>query len=282
MATVYKRATSYASLISLVSSSDASLSAGNQTYTSDAGGRVVVNFPAMPETLELARQANYENIVQTPITPNGFHLYRHTDPLKIPLKFSLSSNDQDYCGNDGAYALLRIAANLHALTMPILGAGGANAKLGPAPTPNTDTKPVGTPEQQLLADSAVQLSGYGNFYFPPACLLSITLASVSGQNALGIFCKGFVERVVTTLRGPWLQGDFKQATTLRNLPSFVDCEFVFVSQPGYTNNFNSWNLGGPTNIVTTTADDIYQNFYNDIANVTQPAVTYANLKGSTN
>ena len=278
---IYGRGNTYASLVSLTTN-NSNFNDPSFSSQDDNGQRVIINFPAMPETLELSRVANYETL-QSAIAPDGLHFYKWTDPMKIPLKFSLSCHDDDYCNGDGPYALLRIAANLHALTMPIV-YGNQTSVVGLNAAPKTGTQYLtsgasgGTsgqaPDQANAASgSASQTnnsSNYVDFYFPPACLLSISLAAnVSSQSTLGVFCVGFVERVNTVLRGPWLQGDFGNSAfggtqgQLRNLPSFIDCEFTFVNQPGYTNDFKGYvDKSGKSKLRTTTSSDVYKNFYN--------------------
>ena len=114
-------------------------SAMKPTSVDEGAGDIVINFPAMPETIELARRANYTNMLaNSPATPDGSHIYRSTDPLKIPIKFTAHSNDVEYTKEDGPVALLQIAARLHALTLPIM--------TGISTTKNIQTTPVAPDE----------------------------------------------------------------------------------------------------------------------------------------
>ena len=69
-------------------------------------GQIVINFPAMPETIELLRTANYKNLVRTQGQPDGNHFYQNTEPLEIPLKFSVHAYDIGFTGVNGAVTLL--------------------------------------------------------------------------------------------------------------------------------------------------------------------------------
>jgi hypothetical protein len=238
----------------------------------------------MPENFEMARQATYLSTRAMPM-PDGFHTYQYTEPLKIPLRFSLSARDDDYCGQDGPYALLSLAARLHALVMPIQNASAQNNASTASAAPPT----YSSGEAQLtnytiaVGTSGAQITNpagnSANVFFPPACVLAIVMATglSQGQRPLGINCRGFVERVNVNFRGPWLQGAFAGSSTLRNLPSFADYEFTFVHQPGYTNNYQALSNGYV--FPTTTAADIFNRFYKEGAN-TNPNVSYANLSGA--
>jgi hypothetical protein len=279
----------YASLATLVDQWPGS--DGSTSYSTENTGQIVINFPCMPETLEMARQATYTSISAIPL-PDGFHIYHHTDPLRIPLKFSLSAKDDDYTAQDGPYALLAIAARLHALVMPVPNNSAVN-QLSTAVASSVTGKSNGAGSEQAQAATNIFSGGteyvapntVANVYFPPACILAIVMSdspTASGNGKMGINCRGFVERVNVTFRGPWLQGSFSQAlagqsgaTPYRNLPSFADYEFTFVHQPSYTNNIFS----GQYAIPTTTAGNIFQRFYAEGA-VSNAQITYADLNGS--
>lgn len=266
---------SLATLIDQVPGSD-----GSAGYSSENSGQIVINFPCMPEALELARQATYSSISAMPI-PDGFHVYHHTDPLRIPLRFSLSARDDDYCGRDGPYALLAIAARLHALVMPVPNASTSNN----GSTAQASAATANSSEPSLLGfkgtgggSSAYQISpdSLSNVFFPPACILVVCMATgVNNKPGMGINCRGFVERVNVTFRGPWLQGSLGAGEKkLRNLPSFADYDFTFVHQPGYTNNINAG-----FNVPTTTALDIFNRFYKE-GPVNNANIRYADLTGN--
>jgi hypothetical protein len=286
----YKRGRTYASLASLNTQFP-----GGPTNGNSAAGPIIINFPCMPESLELARQSAY-NPTTSMVTPDGFHIYDHTDPLRIPLKFSLASVDTDYVGEDGAYALVYIAASLHALVMPV-GNSSTTAQASSLPATNGSEASMVANANSLSTSgqSSTTNTSAGNaagLYFPPACLLAIMMATnmPGGRPNMGVNCTGFVERVSVTFRGPWLQGTFDESAPLRNLPSFADYEFVFVHQPGYTNNFPALstaanaaaNSGAPAPgiIQATTAQDIFSSFY--LENRTGASqTTYADIFGNT-
>ncbi len=259
----------------------------------EAAGQIVINFPTMPETIELARRANYYNAVRSPITPDGFHVYESTEPLTIPVTFNLSAFDDDYCPAEfGPLILLSIAAKLHALALPIAASPGARTQ-NLAPVQAAAPVPNGSSEAELkgirVGTGVYQAPSTGNFYFPPACALQIIMAQVGGGvgqpqasndgvRSLGINCMGFVSDVRVVFKGPWLQGSFSNDGA-RNMPSSAEFSFTFVHQPGYTNNVLGSNFSGNKNqspaLITTTARDIYNRLYNtiDISN----SVTYAGL-----
>src|ERR671925_632338 len=77
-----------------------------------------IEFPMLPtKGIELNRVADYEVQSGIPV-PDGIHMYKGTQPLQIPISFSLSIHDEEYC-QDGALSLLMVAARLHALVLPI-------------------------------------------------------------------------------------------------------------------------------------------------------------------
>lgn len=233
----------------------------------EVDGQIVINFPCMPDQIELARTANFTNVTKTPNRPDGYHTYVNTEPLKIPLTFRLSAYD-DYCDpRHGPLVLLAMAAKLHALCMPIAASLSAQST-----APSTSGAPtIGGSEQAQKAPPFT--AGYSPeknpFAWPPACNLDIMMAQVgggSGQTAatnngvsMGINCNGFIMDVRVVFSGPWLQGSFKDAGT-RNLPTMAEFSFTFVHQPGYTNAISK-QAGKDVNIYTT-ARDIYNRLYN--------------------
>lgn len=75
-------------------------------------------FPAMPETLELAREANYQVTSPLPL-PDGIHIYQSVNPFTIPFNFKVHAFDDEVTKGYGASYLLQTAALLHALVIPI-------------------------------------------------------------------------------------------------------------------------------------------------------------------
>ncbi len=282
---VPQRLRTYAVLKSLVNSESGLPSAGELPGQSESAGQIVINFPCMPDVIDLARRANYKNLLPTAVVPDGYHYYDYTEPLSIPLSFSLSAYDEDYCGDYGGVMLLSIAAKLHALMLPVVPNGTTLVKTSVA-APPVDQKVAGGGSEskdkndsqansaatsdplESVSQQSFTRTGQTRFAFPPACSLNIMLAQLGGSSGLtnatndgsrsmGIVCTGFITDVRVSLKGPWLQGSFK-TDGLRNLPASAEFSFTFVHQPGYTNNV----LGGGAAIVTTSAMDIFQRLYN--------------------
>ena len=80
-----QRRTSFARLSTIVNSAQVA------DPTGENEGQITINFPCMPDTIELARRANYDNLVKTPQNPDGQHQYMSTDPLEIPIEFAVNS-----------------------------------------------------------------------------------------------------------------------------------------------------------------------------------------------
>jgi hypothetical protein len=192
--------------------------------------QISIDFPAMPDSIELIRSAEYQ-VLTNVILPDGVHQYKGTRPLEIPFSFRLHAFDQDFCPN-GSYTLLQLAARLHSFILPIDTSGGnvdIKAKAG-AVNSNTEgqqeAKAV-TPDGGL---SAVHVGGE-KIFNPVTCRLELIFTD---QNSPGIACTGYVREVNVKLNGPWLRGPGKSS----NLPSSGDFSFVFVHRPGHGNAFN--------------------------------------------
>ena len=293
----YARANTTASLYTIVTGNGLDVEAAGN-FGSELDGQLRINFPAMPETLSLARQANYESL-RSPAAPDGFHWYRNTEPLSIPIKFSLAGFDRDYCRDDGPYALLDMAAKLHAMTMPIVPANTSNSKAAPLVNEvvingndsklKADSQGAGTAPQPSAAPSSGLSINTDRvtdlIYFPPACVLSIILAEMPGKdNKLGVQCVGFVSSVDVTFHGPWLQSGSTRGTAIINMPSRADFEFKFTHQPNYTNAFMAGGNGQRGNVYTTTAETVRSRLYNQFsANTPQASsLAFADLFGRTN
>lgn len=292
-----RRGQTYAVLKSLVNMDRTSSAASALPGQAENAGQIVINFPCMPDTIELARRANYTNEVPSPITPDGFYLYNHTEPLSIPISFSLHGFDRDYCRDSGPYMLLSIAAKLHALTMP-LHKGGRLSSMSSAsavPAQGQGAAPAERPAS-VAGPTAAAAVGVGTvaaavaivnskFAYPPPCVLNIMLAQVGGYvgsvnqsndgvSSLGINCHGFVTDVRAVFKGPWLQGNLDTGD-IRNMPSSAEFSFTFVHQPGYSNVLGEFGVG--TGILTTTARDIYQRLYNTADLSDKSRIDYAGL-----
>lgn len=302
-----QRAQTYAVLKSLVDIDSAfPTSSGALPGQAESAGQIVINFPCMPDTIELARRANYTNVLTSPVTPDGLHLYNHTEPLSIPISFSLHGYDRDYCQDAGPLMLLSIAAKLHALTMPLHRGGVLGlTPLAASVTPVAQGATPSEPQVRETANATFVANGvaFSNptgfsaqgratgapFAYPPPCSLNLMLAQLGGSagavsqsndgvRSMGINCIGFISDVRVVLHGPWLQGSFGTGG-VRNMPSWAEFSFTFVHQPGHTNWVGDFGVGGA--LLTTTARDIYQRLYNTADLTTDRAlagaVRYADL-----
>lgn len=185
-----------------------------------------INFPAMPDTIELARTADY-TVSTNWAYPDGIHQYKATQPLKIPVSFKLHTQDRVYCPQ-GALSLLQVAAELHALTLPI---GPRNVKVSAGEAVDGTARAVvnGAAEPASLAG---QLEDPQQQIYPPAtCFLELI---VTDRDLPGIACVGYVAEVRTALMGPWLRG----SGSAYNLPSAGEFSFTFIHHPGHGNGFS--------------------------------------------
>lgn len=188
----------------------------------------IIYFPSMPETIELARKANYA-VTATPSTPDGIHNYKGTDPLSIPISFKLHSFDQEFCP-DGALTLMALAARLQALVLPL---GDSDTQVSAGETKTKD-------EAKELFDSRTAGSltvnvASKNIPSPPvSCRLELINA---GNSEPGVWCNGYVSEVKAILNGPWLKGP----NNTFNLPTSAEFSFTFVHVPGHTNYFGTTN-----------------------------------------
>jgi hypothetical protein len=234
--------------------------------------RVTIYFPAMPEVVELARQAQYNNQGNlSPITPDGIHIYQSTKPLEIKIDFSLHAYDTDYLQDQfGPVALLGLAAQLHSLTLPIYKGGSVkypNTTVAPPPGAATGAGAQLSEAAQAAAAAAKAVqSGFNkgqgnglNFAWPTACQLTLIKATRNGTD-YGVDCLGFVRDVAVKLHGPWLYG----GDNLQNLPTSADYSFTFVQQPGYTNDLTGAGGSGALNAQVTPvmAGDVFARLYN--------------------
>lgn len=196
---------------------------------SSQAGIVVINFPSMPDNIELSRAAVY-TVTNTPVHPDGIHVYKHTEPIEIPMSFKVHAFD-DYCPQ-GCLSLLKIAGQLHALTLPIgdssYAASAAFGASGSATAKNSEA-------DQAASAGAVSTDTAGTFSkanvkFPVACRLELMY---SKNNAPGISCVGYVKSAKAVFGGPYL----RTQDGAYNLPSTLDVSFVFVHRPAHTNMF---------------------------------------------
>lgn len=212
-----------------------------------------INFPAMPDGIELARQADYM-VTTNLVIPDGIHFYRGTQPLKIPISFKLHSYDEEFCPK-GALSLLHVASTLHALVLPI-GQSSIPVTVGMT-QPTTTTGGTEAMQKANAATDVTQIfdsSAKGNIFPPVTCYLELI---VTERNLPGILCIGYVENVSVRLNGPFLRGP----GISRNLPSSADFSFTFVHHPGHGNAFTE-HVRGINAEPQAYADVVRSRFYN--------------------
>ena len=236
-----------------------------------------IDFPAMPEQIELARQAEYR-VLTNMVVPDGVHQYMRTQPLEIPFEFKLHWQDKDYC-KDGALTILNLAARLHALVTPLGdsnlsvtvqndGALNDDGTSNPsAASPNNDANKVakagqnsasqGSNQQSTTSASATFTSDSTNKVDPPvACRLELMYTTTDGP---GVVCNGYVKNVKAVLLQPWLRGPSGSF----NLPSAGIFSFTFVHRPGHGNWYsNKNNVAAVTQQAQAYADLIKNRLYN--------------------
>lgn len=224
---------------------------------------VAINFPAMPDTLDLARSVEYM-IVNSQVMPDGVHQYKATQPLSIPFSFSLHAFDKEYCPQ-GALSLLQVAALLESFALPISVTGTGTAvyvkvaQAQPGQTPSNDVNSKISRSQ--VPDSPYSTELAANADFRPPVTLRLELVFVD-DNSPGIVCTGYVKDVKSRLKGPWLRGPNRSA----NLPTSCDYEFTFVHVPGYGNSEKVYgnSLGQDATMAQAYADDVKKKLYNTL------------------
>lgn len=249
----------------------------NSILDNERGFRNVisVDFPAMPDTIELARSADYYvnyNIVM----PDGIHQYKGTKPMEIPVSFRLHALDQQYC-KKGALTLLQLAARLHSFVLPI---STFSKGFQIAPTAGTPAPANGKPTAAQTEAAASQDTTYGvvgasnsktgGIYGPVTCWLHLMWV---GDEQPGISAIGYVREVKVQFNGPWLRGPNNSF----NLPTSADFSFVFIHRPGHNNNQKTITSQFPPTIAESGqafADDVKDKLYN-----TRSLVYAANYQG---
>lgn len=218
---------------------------------------IVLNFPSMPDSVELARKAVYATHPLY-LSPDGaVAWYQYTEPLRIPFSFKLHAFDHEYCPQ-GALTLLDIAAKLHSMVLPI----------GERGTSTTATKTAGAATGKSTAEQNLSLSAddpasrsfsitsdasTANVRPPVSVMLDLIYA---GSDAPGISCVGYLEEVRVVLNGPWLT---PPGSGNKNLPTSIDASFVFIHRPSHTNSKESAQVS-----VSALADDVKDRLYNTL------------------
>lgn len=206
---------------------------------------VTVEFPAMPEVVELAREAEY-HVVNTWSLPDGIHVYKRTTPVIIPIEFSLNAFDDEYC-TDGALTLLKLAASLHYFVSPIFNVENVTSALV---SDNGATLASGA----LNEERQVQITATNQQFNRPSQLppVSCVLDLIATREYTGVYVFGYLSRVSAKLKGPWLQPSDGIG---KNLPSNATYSFDFVVAPNHT------NILGTANNFNLSADYINQHLY---------------------
>lgn len=303
MADNVKRAKNYpwcGRLIVLQSMNANSLNDANSATNFD--GYAAINFPSMPEVIELARRADYD--VRTPqFFPDGIHTYQGTSVQEIPISFKLHAFDQEYC-KLGALTLMQLAASLQALILPLTPKQAA-IPVGPsaqAPSQlSNQIQPLsfGQARSSALALVAglvppVQSSPLpGQVSPPPPAAVTDQSTSALQQNAsigsqtsqTGTLPTGvtgyapvtcLLELIRTDVRGPGivcvgyvkdvdvkLFGPFMKGPGLsHNLPSRGEFAFTFVHQPDHTNAGVVSGAGGKQSSQQAYAQTVQDRLYN--------------------
>jgi len=221
-------------------------------------GFTAINFPAMPDVIELARRADY--MVTSPIGfPDGIHMYKGTAPLEIPISFKLHAFDEDYCP-EGVKTLLQIAADLEALTLPF---GDSSV-----PTESGTAAEKGQVQGQSQADmrqnaaepTSQHYTPPANIFPPATCYLELI---VTERDSVGIACVGYVKEAKARLVGPFLRGP----GISQNLPIHGEFEFTFVHHPGHGNAWQA-NQGHNFSEQQAYAQVVQKQLYNTIGLMT--------------
>lgn len=227
-----------------------------------------VDFPAMPDTIELARGTDYF-VSSNIFMPDGIHQYKGTKPLEIPFSFQLHAMDDVFCPN-GSYTLMQVAARLHSFTLPLDASGGnttAYAKAG-----KSDEAADTNLEHNSASASDVRglvTVGADKIFMPVTCRLELIFTD---DDAPGIACTGYVREVSVKLKGPWLRGPGKSY----NLPSAGDFSFVFVHLPGQRigNSLNRESDVFMNRQPQAYAHDVKDKFYNTRALAEAPSTGF--------
>ena len=236
-----------------------------------------IDFPAMPDQIELARVTTYK-VAVNPIMPDGIHQYVSTNPLEIPFSFKIHHADRDFCA-EGPMTLLKTAARLHALVTPL-----GNSDMGVEVTNDVVLDADGNPQQgeippgndasvdkktsQLISASAKTQAG-AKISPPVVCRLELIY---TGLETPGIICTGYVKDVKATLFGPWLRGP----DDAFNLPSAGEYSFTFVHRPGHGNWQSGITKGKDWN---TTQGQAYAEFIRDRLYNTRDLVSTSAYRG---
>jgi len=244
---------------------------GGQGYANT----ISVDFPAMPDVLELARSADYV-VNYAPNMPDGIHQYKGTKPMELPLSFKLHFMDSQYC-KEGGLTLLKLAARLHSFILPVSTfnrgvtvapvAGTSSDLTGKATDPSSQSA---ASQEQVYSVQRTSSDTNGMITSPVTCWLNLIWIA---QGSVGISCIGYVKDVKVVFGGPWNRGP----SSSFNVPTSAEYSFTFVHNPGYGNSQNISTSNFPTTVSETPqtyADDVKGLLYN-----TRSLVYAANYQG---
>ena len=232
-----------------------------------------IDFPAMPDTIELVRTADYKVSYSLPV-PDGVHTYVGTKPLEIPISFKLHSFDKQYC-KKGALTLLQLAARLHSFVLPVSPFSRHIAPKAPG-TRIVNGRTYDAAVEAAAAQNNVSTVGgvggskVGGLSAPVTCWLYLVWA---GNDKPGISAMGYVREVSVKLNGPYLRGPNNSF----NLPTSADFSFVFIHRPGHGNDPNIVDSQFAPTLAQSGqayAQDVKDKFYN-----TRALVWAANYQG---
>jgi hypothetical protein len=249
-----------------------------KSFSENAGFQniISIDFPAMPDVVELARTADYK-VNYNMVLPDGIHQYTGTKPLEIPISFKLHAFDKQYCKH-GARTLLQLAARLHSFVLPI-SSFDKNASISARVPETGETSGKSNDAQQQAAasqETVWEVSGTGNkngaIFSPITCFLHLMYI---GANDPGISAIGYVRDVNVKLSGPWLRGPDNSF----NLPSSAEYSFTFVHRPNHNNSTSYTSSQNPVSIAEggqAYADTVKDRLFN-----TRDLVQAANYQGFT-
>ena len=220
-----------------------------------------IDFPAMPDSIELARSAEYM-VVNNQMMPDGFHQYKWTNVAMIPFSFKLHSFDKEFCP-EGALSVLKTAALLESFVVPLSGSKENSGITVTANSKYPGEKPSNSASSEAQrAESAEKPYAVGadlGADFSPPVTLRLELI-FTGEGLPGIYCVGYVKDVKAKLNGPWMRGPRRS----QNLPTSGDFDFTFVHVPSQTNNYQITSSPvNPSSLVSQTyADDVKKLLFN--------------------
>jgi hypothetical protein len=232
-----------------------------ETYTGEhgehgEGGIVQINFPALPDTVDLVRRANY-NVRTSPAFPDGIHQYMGTDVLKIPVEFELHHADRRYCPQ-GPFTLIQVASELESLVLPI-GSDRIRLEVGPldADTIGGDNASRNQNAAQATQELGGNVDNDVDLFPPPVCYLELMRTTSDGP---GIACRGYIDDVGVKFHGPYMKGPGLSF----NLPTKAVFSFTFVHNPSHQNAYQGARYGRVAGLRQAYAHNVRQRLFNTL------------------